>query len=89
MECKKCKTEIKEGIKFCPECGKKHEPLEIKKDIGEQITEELEKLFDTLSKKAKDEKEKMYPCPHCNKKITIEQLKLNNEAKCGSKKCIN
>ena len=77
MECLNCKTKLVECVKFCPQCGKKVEPLEIKKDIGEQVIEELERLFDTLSKKAKDEKEKKYPCPHCNKELTIEQLKSN------------
>lgn len=27
MKCKKCGVEIKEGMKFCPECGEKVDPV--------------------------------------------------------------
>ena len=77
MECAKCKKIIEKDSKFCHNYGEKIKTLEIKEDIGSKIIEEMEKLVDVLDKKAKDEKEKQYPCPHCNEKITIEQLKNN------------
>jgi len=80
MNCENCNSELKENSKFCSECGEKEKPLKIKEDIGEQNIAELEKLVAILESKKKEEKEKKYPCPHCNKEITIQALKskLNN-----------
>lgn len=75
MECKKCKTKIEEDSRFCPNCGEKQKTLEIKKDIGRDVIEDLKKLIDTLDLKAKKENEKKYPCPFCNKEISVQTLK--------------
>ncbi|MBS3087290.1 zinc-ribbon domain-containing protein [Candidatus Pacearchaeota archaeon] len=81
MKCEKCKTKLEENSRFCSNCGEKINTLEIKKDIGEQAIAEMEKLVTTLESKRKEEKEKKYPCPFCNKEITIHSLKskLNNK----------
>ena len=75
MECKKCKAELKEDSRFCPSCGEKIKALEIKKDIGAEVIEKLEKLLAISEAKKKEENEKMYPCPYCNKEFTIQSLK--------------
>lgn len=83
MKCEKCKTSVEKESNFCPNCGKKVEAFEIKKDIGEETIKKLEKLLAIIEKKKKEEAEKPYPCPHCNKEITIQSLimqtKLNIE----------
>ena len=75
MECEKCKTKLEEDSRFCPNCSEKIKTLEIKKDIGEETIIKLKKLLELIEAKKKEENEKMYPCPHCNKKISIQMLK--------------
>ena len=81
MECEKCKTELEENCKFCSNCGEKIKALEIKKDIGAECIEKLKIILTTLDRKKKEENEKLYPCPFCNKEFTIQSLKskLNKE----------
>jgi len=86
MECNNCKTKLGEDCKFCPECGEKNEPLKIEEDIGAQVIEKLKNLHHNLEARAKDDKEKLYPCPHCRKEFTIEQLKSKNKEESDSKK---
>jgi len=83
MECKKCKAELEKDSRFCPSCGEKIEKFEIKKDIGEEALTQLKELLRLVESKKKAEEEKLYPCPHCSKEITIQQLKskLNFEGK--------
>lgn len=81
MECTKCKHILEEDSKFCPDCGEKIKALEIKKDIGAEVIEKLKKLLTTIESKKKEENEKIYPCPFCNKEISLQLLKskLNKE----------
>ena len=75
MECEKCKTELEKDSKFCPNCDKKQNSLEIKEDIGAKVIEDMEKLLEILEAKKKEENEKTYPCPFCNKEINLKSLK--------------
>ncbi len=81
MECAKCKINLEEDSKFCPNCGEKIKTLEIKKDIGEETITKLKKLLELIESKKKEENEKIYPCPFCNKEISLQLLKskLNNK----------
>ncbi len=81
MECAKCKNIIEKDSKFCPNCGEKIKAFEIKEDIGGKIIADMEKLLTILEAKKKEENEKKYPCPFCNRKISIQALKskLNEE----------
>ena len=83
MECTKCNSGIEGNPKFCPNCGEKQKTIEIKKDVGEQVIAKLEKLSVILESKKKEENEKLYPCPFCNKEITIQQLKSNKLKEAG------
>ena len=80
MECKNCKTELEENSKFCFNCGKKIEE-QIKEDIGERVIADMEKFLTILEAKKKAESEKLYPCPFCNKEITIQSLKSKLNSK--------
>ena len=81
MECEKCKIKLEEDSKFCPNCGEKVKALDIKKDIGEEAIEKLKKLLAIINAKKKEENEKIYPCPFCNKEISLQLLKSKLNAK--------
>jgi len=87
MECLKCKTELKEDSVFCTNCGEKVKTLEIKKDVGAEAIERLKKLLELIELKEKEENERIYPCPFCNKGISIRSLKskLNERDKANPK----
>ena len=81
MECAKCKNKLKKDSIFCTNCGKKINTPEIKKDIGGEAITRLKKLLELIEAKNKEGNEKMYPCPFCNKGISVQSLKskLNEE----------
>ncbi|MCK5449857.1 hypothetical protein KAI32_03250 [Candidatus Pacearchaeota archaeon] len=58
MECEKCKIELKEYSRFCPNCGEKVKTLEIKKDIGEKVIKQLKNILTTIESKKKEESKK-------------------------------
>jgi len=82
MECINCNSKITDKTsKFCPNCGEKVKVLEIKKDLGEQVIADMEKLLIILESKKKEENKKLYSCPFCNKELSLQLLKskLNRE----------
>jgi hypothetical protein len=45
MKCEKCNSETEENCKFCPQCGKKFEPIETSTDLVELTSKALNAWF--------------------------------------------